>query len=249
MDRERLQSVQQTDLTESRLNEDFVHWLKTSGPTWLLAILLGICAYLGWNRWKSHQSSKFESAWAELGAVDHPKSLVEVADHPAHSAIAGVRLVALLEAANQYLNSVKLNSDFDAQDPAAAALSAEKQQAYLAEADRLFGLVVDETSGQPEYAVEHVNALFGRAAVAESRGDLAQARQWYEQAAVRAEGFYPALAAVARERAASAAEFTLAVTLPEQAMLAKRVQPEPRTPVSIDQGLYDLLFPQAASGE
>ncbi len=29
MDRDRLKQVQQTDLTESRINEDFVDWLKT----------------------------------------------------------------------------------------------------------------------------------------------------------------------------------------------------------------------------
>jgi hypothetical protein len=33
MDRERLKQVHQTDLTESRVNEDFVDWLKTKGPT------------------------------------------------------------------------------------------------------------------------------------------------------------------------------------------------------------------------
>jgi len=249
MDRDRLQTVQQTDLTESRLNEDFVHWLKTSGPSWLLAILLGVCVYLGWNRWKEHQAGKFETAWAELGAVDHPKSLIEVADHPAHSEVSGVRLVALLEAANGYLNAVKLNTDFDAQDPAGAGLSPEKHQAYLAEADRLFGLVVDETSDGTDQAVEHVNALFGRAAVAESRGDLAQAKAWYRQAAAKAEGIYPSLASVARQRAESTGEFAQAVELPEQAKLAKRVQAEPRTPVGIDAGLYDLLFPQAAGGD
>ena len=39
-DRERLKEVHATDLTESRVNEDFVDWLKTKGPTYLLAILV-----------------------------------------------------------------------------------------------------------------------------------------------------------------------------------------------------------------
>ena len=31
MDRDRLKEVRQTDLTESRINQDFLDWLKTSG--------------------------------------------------------------------------------------------------------------------------------------------------------------------------------------------------------------------------
>ncbi len=32
MDRERLQQVHQSEVTESRINEDFVEWLKTKAP-------------------------------------------------------------------------------------------------------------------------------------------------------------------------------------------------------------------------
>ena len=46
MDRERLQQVQQSDLSESRVNEDFILWLKNSGPWYLLAVLVGIAVYL-----------------------------------------------------------------------------------------------------------------------------------------------------------------------------------------------------------
>ena len=33
MDRNRLKDIHQSDLTESRMNEDFVIWLKTKGPS------------------------------------------------------------------------------------------------------------------------------------------------------------------------------------------------------------------------
>jgi hypothetical protein len=38
MDRDRLKEIQTADLSESNVNEDFVQWLKTKGPTYLLII-------------------------------------------------------------------------------------------------------------------------------------------------------------------------------------------------------------------
>ena len=46
MDRERLKDIQTADLSESHVNEDFVHWLKTKGPSYLLIIMIVIVAYM-----------------------------------------------------------------------------------------------------------------------------------------------------------------------------------------------------------
>ena len=35
---DRLKEVQTTDLTDSRVNHDFIDWLKTKGMNWLLLI-------------------------------------------------------------------------------------------------------------------------------------------------------------------------------------------------------------------
>ena len=44
---DRLKQVQTTDLTDSRLNHEFVAWLKTSGMNYLLMLLLVACVAVG----------------------------------------------------------------------------------------------------------------------------------------------------------------------------------------------------------
>lgn len=48
-DKKRLSQVQTQDLTESRLNDDFVYWLKKNGTNTLLVVLIALCAFLGFN--------------------------------------------------------------------------------------------------------------------------------------------------------------------------------------------------------
>ena len=52
MDPDRLAQVQQSELTESRVNEDFVEWLKKWGNSILLVILLIALAGVAWNWWQ-----------------------------------------------------------------------------------------------------------------------------------------------------------------------------------------------------
>ena len=52
---DRLKQVQTTDLTDSRLNHEFVAWLKTSGMNYLLMLLLIACAFLSWDWWNRSQ--------------------------------------------------------------------------------------------------------------------------------------------------------------------------------------------------
>ena len=46
MDSDRLKDIQTADLSETQVNEDFVHWLKTKGPSYLLIIMIVIVSYL-----------------------------------------------------------------------------------------------------------------------------------------------------------------------------------------------------------
>ena len=80
MDRDRLKEVHQTDLTESRINEDFVDWLKTKGPTWLLMILIGVGGYLGIVRWRQYKQQHFVEAWVALSECRLPGAFEDVAD-------------------------------------------------------------------------------------------------------------------------------------------------------------------------
>ena len=75
MDRERLKNVQTSDITDEKLNEDFVLWLKTKGPTWLLVILVAIVAYLFMVNWRQREARHQNEAWIALLDARLPTSL------------------------------------------------------------------------------------------------------------------------------------------------------------------------------
>lgn len=208
MDRDRLKEVHQTDLTESRVNEDFVDWLKDKGPSWLLAILVAVTAYLGIVRWKQHGARKVDTAWAALSEASLPTSKVEVADE--HDTIFAVPEFALLSGGAQLLSAVQNDRTIESAaemqaDPNAtpAPLDEAVREHYLRQADEMFTRVVDRDDDTTGYAIHAIHAMNGRAAVAEARGDLEAARGHYERAAERARAVYPRLADQAEQRIAT----------------------------------------------
>ncbi len=65
MDRDRLKEIQTADLSESNVNEDFVLWLKTKGPTYLLIIMVVIAAYMFFVRYQQGEQAFRAEAWIE----------------------------------------------------------------------------------------------------------------------------------------------------------------------------------------
>jgi hypothetical protein len=134
-------------------------------------------------------------------------------------------------------------------------LTAEDRDHYLTRADTMFSRVIEGAGGKAGddkslgYTLHAVQAHFGRAAIAESRGDAEQARQHYEQAASRAAGHYDHLADVARKRALSLAQFTASVSLPAAATLPPPPAAAPFRPASIDPALRNLLLPPQTSDD
>ena len=76
---ERLKDVHTTDLTDSRINEDFLEWLKTKGPRYLLLALIGVGFYPGVVRWTQYKVTYYNTAWSELLACALPGSCADVA--------------------------------------------------------------------------------------------------------------------------------------------------------------------------
>jgi hypothetical protein len=257
MDRERLREVHQTDLTESRVNEDFIDWMKNSGPTWLLVILVALAAYLGINRWREAKVSKANEAWAAFAEAQLPGSLVDVANQ--YGTIGQVGNLARIRAADQLLLAVQANRELsdlniDPQQPTppedAAAeepLSDEQRAEYLDRADRLYDEIIANDDGSFGMTLHAVGAMHGKAAVAESRGDIDTAREWYTKAAERAEGHYAGLAQQARQRAENVEQYVTAPQFqPQQQAQRQRPPAETRDPVQIDPALEDLLMPEDA---
>jgi hypothetical protein len=242
--RDRLKEVHQTDLIESRINEDFVEWLKTKGPSWLLMILVGVAVWMGYFRWRQYKVNHFTEAWSALLDCRLPGSFEDVAAR--YADVPGLPQQAKRLGADALLVAVQSDSPLGA-DPAlpetTAALTDLEREEYLHRAERLYEEVIATDDDTLSMTIHVVSALQGVAVVAESLGNAEEARRWYESAAVRAEASYPWLAAQARERASTVEEYAVAITLPAQADLPQAPPPEPLTPVVIDEALRDLLQP------
>lgn len=56
-------------LQESRLNTDFIDFLKKYGTYGLYAMLAVVLSYVGWQRWTMHKNNTRDQAFADLGAA------------------------------------------------------------------------------------------------------------------------------------------------------------------------------------
>lgn len=219
MDRKRLANVQQSDLTESRINDDFLFWLKNSGPNWLLAVLVVLCLAMGWNWWKNKQGQARDAAWSELSDADIPATLRDVAAK--HADVDGVASFALLTAADRYLQSVISGQRFDREASAAdAAVTPELRREWLLEARTLYGEVLAraESSSDPNAVAFEVAALFGLAAVAESRGEVDAAKSALERVHAKTAESLPWISKQAKARIETIALVSSPYQIPDAPM-------------------------------
>lgn len=241
----RLKEVHTTDLIESRVNEDFVDWLKSKGPQYLLFALIGVCIYLGVVRWKQYKTTYFNNAWTEFEACRLPGAFEDVADR--YSDLPGLAQQATRAAADTWLNAVQTGKPLGSEgtDATAQAVTLTDQQRaeYLDQAWRLYQALVNDDDDSLADTLYAVSAMQGLAVVAECKGDTDKVKLWFNKAAARAETSYPDLAKRIRERAATAGAYAEPVTLPTQAQLPKPVTPKTLEPATIAEPLRELLLP------
>ena len=241
MDRNRLKEVHQTDLTEGKINEDFVDWLKSKGPTYLLVVLIGLAAWLLIVRFKQQKQDHLNDGWSAFLSAQLPGSLEDVAAE--YADIHGLALLANLRAADVYLQAVITQAPLGADLSAVTVepLSDEDRDTYLTRADRIYQAVIEADDGSSDTALYTIGAMNGRAAVAESRGDSEQARHWYEQAAERADADFPQLVKRFQDLAESVEKFSRAISLPAEDDLPSQAASLPLEPATLDSALRDLL--------
>jgi len=232
MDPNRLKQVQQTDLTESRLNQEFVFWLKEKGPTWLLVILLGLVAWVGIDKYKQWKADKYSGAFFDLEKATGAEALESVAED--HQGIASVPQLARLKAGQIYLIEINQRRDLEDLD---ADLDDEAIEERLDKAEALYRAVLDDAQPESGERLFAVQALFGLAAVAEARGEFDKAGDFYDEAAQTAGAAYKPIAEQARKRKESLANLDPGLMLP-----AREDLPHPSP---IDPLLRDLLAPPA----
>ncbi|MSR40490.1 MAG: hypothetical protein EXS10_01100 [Phycisphaerales bacterium] len=243
-DKNRLSQVASTDLSESRLNEDLVYWMKTKGSNYLLVVLLAVCAFLGWNLWREKQRDTVILAWTDLGEATTPEDLEGFAKAQAH--VPQIAMLALLAAGDmrlQQLQSGFLTQPVEGQPQQPLDETARKIVQDAADEDYSKVVELAQTvakSGSTAPIV--VPALIGRAAIAESRGDFAQARAMLEQAS-SATGMYTALGKVTASRLASLGSVERGVALPPKAALPVKAVIDPIAPDMSGDILRSLEMP------
>ncbi len=246
-DKTRLSQVQSNDLSESRLNEDLVYWLKTKGSNYLLVVLLAVCAFLGWNLWREKQADAVKLAWTDLSEATTPEDLEAVAKAQGH--VPQIAMLAYLSAGDmrlQQLQSGYLTRPVEGQpqqplDDASRKIVQDAADENYSRVIELATTVAKSGSAAPVV----VPALIGRAAVAESRGDFAQARAMLEQATA-ATGAYSPLSKVTAARLASLNAIERGVALPPKAALPVKAVVDPVAPDATGDILRSLEMPVTA---
>jgi len=239
MERRQTQITEGAGLEESRLNTDFIDFMKRwSSPVLMLLAVLAL-GYWGYGKLQQAKKTKIDQAFGELQAAGYsgnpsPDALRRVAED--FAGVASISHLARLRAADVYLAAVRrglrvgvttadLNLDGSAKNEE-DLLSDEDRARYLDEAESLYARVLDDVGGHVGRELLEMDALYGLAAVAEAKGDWDQARARYERIAELADrdGFEPH-GAIARQRIASLDELKV-----EPKLYAKADLPAPPTP-------------------
>lgn len=252
MDERQQQIRERAGLEESRLNQDFIDWLRKWSPWILGACAVAAVGYAGWNRYQQAQEQRVEAAFQELEAVrastnPSPESLLEVAE--AHT-VGAVPILARLAAADTLLDSVRrgvragasVNADgtlANAEDE----LKGEEREQLLTRAAEQYQWVVDRTSADSSQAVHTIGALYGLAAVAECRAKFDDAKATYQRIIDVSEkaGFGPH-ASVAKDRLAGLDALATLDPAPPKAQVPAPLDTTPKppavipTPATIDLG-------------
>lgn len=238
-DKKRLSQVQTQDLTESRLNDDFVFWLKKHGMNTLLVILIAACAILGWNYWQRKQTEKTASAWSDVMSATLPESLEQAAKD--HADVPQASMLALLRAGD--LRLAQLQSGIlepEIRDTAGTVTTPAKpldeaarkiaQDAADEDYTKAAEVAIKLAGGDKSKAVlVMVQSLFGRAAIAESRGDFESAKRLLGEAETLSDKDWAPIAKLAKARIDGLVALAEPFTLPRNADLPVETPVAPAT--------------------
>jgi tetratricopeptide (TPR) repeat protein len=242
-DRRDLQIRERAGLEESLINQDFKDFLQRWGGTVLTVVAVAALGYLGYQRWTARKVETTTTAFQALNqqlesSNPSPENLLGVALD--HASTPGVASAARLAAADAYLNIVRqgvapgavTNEDGTLQNPA-DVLSPEDREKNLKLAAENYKWVLDNSSADPAKALDAIGALYGLAAVAESRGNMDEAKTHYERIITLSkpwgEGGH---AKLAQERIDSLPTLAALTALPEKAMVPAPLNTAPPAPAA-----------------
>lgn len=211
MDKRQAQIRERAGLEESRLNVEFIEFLKKYSTPALVVIAVAAGGFVAYQRYTQGKIAKIDNAFYELETVGSssspsPDSLAQVA-----ADFAGLRAVpalAYLEAGDAVMLNVQRGVREGATvkndgtlEKAEDALSDADRTAYLARAEEFYNKALQEAQSPAARMPIRIGALFGLAAIAESRGDGEGAKSRYEQIVKLTDGStWGVKATIAKER-------------------------------------------------
>lgn len=231
-------------LEESKLNVEFIEWLRRWSTPLLGVIALVALGFVVANRIERGRQAAVDKAFEEFetasrSASPNPETLKTVAAE--NSGVRAVPSLAELEAADLYLRAARLGLRLGAKPndkgefPAEEQLAADQRDTYLNEADRLYKSVLDRAGSDPKKAVIALPAAFGVAAIAEARGKLEEAKQAYQRAeSIAGNAGFATQAAVAKKRIDNVSTLAEPRKLLTAAELPKPPEP-PKSPTDPNQ--------------
>ncbi len=217
MDERQSQIREGAGLEESRINQDFIDFLrKWSTPALLvIALIFGVVAYRNWS--STRERDRIDRAFEELSLVAAsgdalPEQYLRVARERGN--VRGVGSMARLGAADAWLRAARKGVA-----PGAAIgpdgellteedlLDASGVDHALSQAEALYREVLETNRTRSGGTLHAASALFGLGAIAESRGSIGDAEGFYQQVIELAETrAFPQIAAIARARIAGLGE-------------------------------------------
>ncbi|MFZ4750196.1 MAG: hypothetical protein ACOYMM_06775 [Phycisphaerales bacterium] len=255
-DKKRLNQVQTQDLTESRINDDFVFWLKKNGMNYLLVVLIAACALLGFNYWQRKNVEKTATAWSDMMNATLPEALEQVAKD--HADVPQVAMMALLSAGDLRLRQIQSGVVTPAQGTTPAVVLDEAGRKIAQDAaDEDYRNAADLATkaaggSRANAALVVLQSLFGRAAIAESRGDIEASRKFLADAESTAGENWAPIAKLAKARIEGLVALATPITLPRNADLPTPPATAPVTPAATGSGddlFNSLINEQQKQGE
>ena len=210
MDQRQAQIREGAGLEESKLNVEFIEWLRRWSTPLLLVAAIAALGWVLYQKFERAQLAKVDRAFGELETAmvaGSPETLKAVAD--AYSGVRAVPVMARLGAADAYLRAARAGVrpgaalKQDGTVDAADVLSDQDRASMLDQAQGQYAEVLKATESDERNSLHAIGAAFGLAAVAESRGDMEGAKKNYEKAQTLAErGGFPGPGEVAKKRLA-----------------------------------------------
>lgn len=248
--RKNIQIRERAGLEEARLNQDFIDFVTKWSTPLLLLVALGVGGNYLYQQYTRRQADRLALAFEQLAAQaavinPSPDSLRQVAIE--FAGVGSVGELARLKAADAYMRAVmrgvkpgaEVNPDGTTKS-VSDEMTPEDRESFLTLAAEQYQHVADSTKGIANKESLHIGALFGLAAVAESRGDAEGAKKFYEQvrsASVGVPGFAE-FATIAEKRIANLPRVLAMGKLPTKASLPPATQEDqaPAMPLTIPDG-------------